>query len=172
MNIFDHFHNVAHPGSLASRRIISSRFVCLSSDITAWARGCLACQRGKIHRHTHLVPLPIPIPQRRFSHLHVDLVGHCSTVIVLIIFFSRLVSSKTVEIRPLYFPPLRTKLYTDFTLRWWRIFCGTRSRARRLHSTPPSLEAGAERRSSIPAEAACHGEGAEPLRAERSPDEA
>jgi cleavage and polyadenylation specificity factor subunit 1 len=47
----------------------------LSSDIIAWARGCLACQRGKIHRHTRLVPLPIPIPQRHFSHLHVDLVG-------------------------------------------------------------------------------------------------
>jgi hypothetical protein len=25
-----------------------------------WARRCLACQQGKIHRHTHLVPLPIP----------------------------------------------------------------------------------------------------------------
>jgi hypothetical protein len=39
------------------------------------ARGCLACQRGKIHCHTCLVTLPIPIPQWRFSHLHVDLVG-------------------------------------------------------------------------------------------------
>jgi hypothetical protein len=62
--IFDNFHNVAHPGRLASRRIISSRFVLrsLSSDVTAWALGCLACQRGKIHRHTHLVSQPIPIP--------------------------------------------------------------------------------------------------------------
>ncbi len=36
-NIFDHFHNFAHPGRLASRRIILSRFVWrgLSSDITA-----------------------------------------------------------------------------------------------------------------------------------------
>jgi hypothetical protein len=44
-NIFDHFHNVAHPGRLASYRIISSWFVwrCLSSDVTAWARRCLAC---------------------------------------------------------------------------------------------------------------------------------
>jgi hypothetical protein len=43
--IFDHFHNVAHPGRLGFRRIISSRFVWrgLSSDDTAWARGCLAC---------------------------------------------------------------------------------------------------------------------------------
>jgi hypothetical protein len=74
--IFDHLHNVAHPGRLASHCIISSRFVWrgLSSDVTAWARGCLACQRAKIHRHTRLVPLPIPIPQRHFSHLHVDLV--------------------------------------------------------------------------------------------------
>ncbi len=47
----------------------------LSSDVTAWARGCLARQRGKIHRHTCLAPQPIPIPLRRFSHLHVDLVG-------------------------------------------------------------------------------------------------
>jgi hypothetical protein len=36
-NFFDHFHNLAHPGRLASRRIISSRFVWrgLSSDVTA-----------------------------------------------------------------------------------------------------------------------------------------
>ncbi len=75
--IFDHFHNVAHPGRLASLRIVSSRFVWrgLSSDVTAWARACLVCQRGKIHRHTRLAPQPIPIPHWRFSHLHLDLVG-------------------------------------------------------------------------------------------------
>jgi hypothetical protein len=46
---------------------------------------------------------------------------------------SRLVSSKTVEIRLTIFPATQYKLYTDFTIRWWRIFCDTRSRARRLH---------------------------------------
>ncbi len=68
-NIFDHFHNVAHPGRLASHCIISSRFVWrgLSSNVTAWAHRRPACQRGKIHRRTRLVPLPIPIHQRRFS---------------------------------------------------------------------------------------------------------
>jgi hypothetical protein len=46
-DIYAHFHN-AHPGRLVSRSIISSGFVWhgLSSDITAWTRGCLACQRG------------------------------------------------------------------------------------------------------------------------------
>jgi hypothetical protein len=75
--VFDHFHNVAHLGRLSSRCIISSRFVWrgLSSNTAAWARGCLACQRGKIHCHTRLAPQPIPIPQQRFSHFHVDLVG-------------------------------------------------------------------------------------------------
>jgi hypothetical protein len=76
-DIFAHFHNVAHSGRLASHHIISSRFVWrrLSSDVIAWARVCLDCQQGKIHRHTRLAPQPIPIPQRRFSHLHVNLVG-------------------------------------------------------------------------------------------------
>jgi hypothetical protein len=62
--IFDHFHNIAHPGRLASHCIISSKFVWygLSSDVAAWACGCLSCQWGKIHRHTCLAPQPIPIP--------------------------------------------------------------------------------------------------------------
>jgi hypothetical protein len=70
-DIFSNFPNVAHPRRLASRCIISSRFVRhgLSNNITAWTHGCLACQQGKIHHHTHLTPQPIPIP-----HLHVDLV--------------------------------------------------------------------------------------------------
>jgi hypothetical protein len=44
--IFDHFHNVVHPPRLASRCIISSRFLWhgLSSDITAWA-----CKSGLPH---------------------------------------------------------------------------------------------------------------------------
>ncbi len=38
-DIFAHFHNVAHPGRLDSRHIISFRFVWrgLSSDVTVWA---------------------------------------------------------------------------------------------------------------------------------------
>jgi hypothetical protein len=47
----------------------------LSSDVTAWARGCLAFQWGKIHRHTCLAPPAHPHPAATFSHLHIDLVG-------------------------------------------------------------------------------------------------
>jgi hypothetical protein len=35
----------------------------------------MGCQLGKIHRHVKLQPEHIPVPRRRFSHLHIDLVG-------------------------------------------------------------------------------------------------
>jgi hypothetical protein len=86
-SIFDNFHNVALPRRLTSHHIISSRFVWRghSSDVTAWASGCLACLRGKIHCHTRLVPLPIPIPQRLWWALY-------STVISVIIFLLLLIA--------------------------------------------------------------------------------
>jgi hypothetical protein len=54
--IFSHFHNISHPGRLASQRMASSRFVWtgLDTDITAWSRACLHCQQAKIHHHTRL----------------------------------------------------------------------------------------------------------------------
>ena len=75
--VFEQLHNIAHPGRRASRRLISCRFVWrgLAADVCRWAKECLACQRAKVHRHVHVRPLHIPIPARRFSHVHVDLVG-------------------------------------------------------------------------------------------------
>jgi hypothetical protein len=68
--------NASHPGRLASRHMVSSRFVWRGLDIdTAWSQACLHCQQAKIHCYTRPQPLPIPVPQRRFSHLHIDLVG-------------------------------------------------------------------------------------------------
>ena len=76
-SVFALLHNVSHPGCRATRRLISSRFVwkSLAKDVTAWSRECLSCQRSKVHRHVHLRASPIPIPDRRFAHIHVDLVG-------------------------------------------------------------------------------------------------
>ncbi len=58
-NIFDHFHNVAHPGRLSSRRIISSRIVWrgLSSNVTAWAHGGLALYQKRPWRHAQKLQL-------------------------------------------------------------------------------------------------------------------
>ena len=35
----------------------------------------MACQRAKVHRHTKAPLAPFVVPERRFDHVHVDLVG-------------------------------------------------------------------------------------------------
>ncbi len=75
------FSNISTgPPILAGKRLAASsppRYVWkgLSTDVTAWAKACLGCQRAKVHRHVHLYRYPhghIPVPTRRFSHIHVD----------------------------------------------------------------------------------------------------
>ena len=75
--IFETIHNATHPGIRATRRLISSWFMWpgLGKQVTIWVRECLPCQKAKIHRHVHLKAASIPIPCRRFSHIHVDLIG-------------------------------------------------------------------------------------------------
>jgi hypothetical protein len=43
--------------------------------VSALVRNCLQCQKAKVHRHVSLQAAHIPIPVRRFSLIHVDLVG-------------------------------------------------------------------------------------------------
>ena len=75
--VFTALHQISHPGTRATIRLISSRYVWkgMSSDIRSWCRTCDQCQRGKILRHVHVRPEVMQIPSRRFSHIHVDLVG-------------------------------------------------------------------------------------------------
>jgi RNase H-like domain found in reverse transcriptase/Reverse transcriptase (RNA-dependent DNA polymerase)/Integrase zinc binding domain/Integrase core domain len=75
--VFDNLHCMAHPGVKASNRLISARYVWpgLAADVTRWCRECINCQRGKVICHVHLPPEKIAIRPRRFSHIHVDLVG-------------------------------------------------------------------------------------------------
>ena len=75
--VFNSLHSLAHPGIRASRRLISSRFVWrgLAADVGQWCRECAACQKAKITTQPTAPIHPIPVPARRFSHIHVDLVG-------------------------------------------------------------------------------------------------
>jgi len=47
----------------------------LSHDITLWTRLCLSCQQSKIQTHIRSPVVAIPVPTRRFSHVHIDIVG-------------------------------------------------------------------------------------------------
>ena len=75
--VFSALHTISHPGIRATRRMISARFVWkkLNSDVKLWCESCADCQKGKIQRHTRSEIQQIPVPSRRFSHIHVDIVG-------------------------------------------------------------------------------------------------
>ena len=47
----------------------------MAKNIREWAHRCDACQRCKIHWYTKTALGNFPQPQRRFSHIHVDIVG-------------------------------------------------------------------------------------------------
>ena len=70
-------HNISHPGLCASRRLISRSFVWkgLSKDVNLWSQSCLNCQQSKAQTHRKSPIQHIPVPWRRFSHIHIDLVG-------------------------------------------------------------------------------------------------
>ena len=75
--IFEHFHNLAHPGVAASQKLISSRYVWpnMQKTVKEWVQSCGACQRSKIHRHTKTPLSTFALPDARFAHIHVDLIG-------------------------------------------------------------------------------------------------
>jgi hypothetical protein len=70
-------HNVAHPGIEATVRLVTAKFCWpkMAKQIRLFAQQCIPCQMAKVSTHVHLTPAAIPVPQRRFEHLHVDLVG-------------------------------------------------------------------------------------------------
>ncbi|GFU67086.1 transposon Ty3-G Gag-Pol polyprotein [Trichonephila clavipes] len=74
--IFEHFHNLAHPGVAASFQLIASRYVWpnMRKTLKDWVQNCIACQRSKVHRHTKTPLGTFALPDARFSHIHVDLI--------------------------------------------------------------------------------------------------
>jgi len=78
--VFYGLHSLHHPGVPATVCLISALFcwLHLSRSVSALARSCLGCQRGKIHKHVHLQLERIPVPVGRFAHVHVNLVGPLS----------------------------------------------------------------------------------------------
>ena len=75
--VFTRLHALSHPGSRASQRLVTSRFVWpgINSDVRKWARQCIQCQRSKVHRH-NVTPLSrFPTTHHIFTNIHIDLVG-------------------------------------------------------------------------------------------------
>lgn len=75
--VFEVIHQLAHAGTRATKRMLASRFVWkgLRADVTRWCRECQECNRGKVTTQLSAPVQTIPVPTRRFSHIHLDLVG-------------------------------------------------------------------------------------------------
>ncbi len=65
------------PNMLMSSRVV---WRCMASDIAGWCCDCQQCNRAKVTSQEATTPIqPMPIPHRRFSHIHVDIVGPLPT---------------------------------------------------------------------------------------------
>jgi hypothetical protein len=64
--VFAAFHELAHSGTRATKRLIAARVMWhgLNSEVAAWVKNCQQCERAKASRqHTEAVQ-PITIPAR------------------------------------------------------------------------------------------------------------
>ena len=75
--VFDSLHCLAHPGVKAGMTFIKRTYWWqgIGKDVARWTKSCEACQKAKVHKHTKAALERLPAPTKRFSHIHVDLVG-------------------------------------------------------------------------------------------------
>ena len=75
--VFDILHSLSHPGTKATQRLVTARFVWphIKKDIREWTKACLSCQQAKVNRHTTTSPSTFAPPSARFDAIHLDLVG-------------------------------------------------------------------------------------------------
>jgi len=75
--VFAAFHELAHAGTRATKRLMTASVMwrCINSDVAAWVKNCQQCERAKVSRQHTAAVQPIAIPARRFTHIHVDIIG-------------------------------------------------------------------------------------------------
>ena len=75
--VFNVIHNLAHPGRKTTQKLISEKFVWhgLKKEVNQWAKECIHCQTSKVQTHVRAPIDNFKVPEKRFSHIHVDIVG-------------------------------------------------------------------------------------------------
>ncbi|VDL91784.1 unnamed protein product [Schistocephalus solidus] len=78
--VLSSLHDLYHPGSQATGKLVSDRFVWpgMHKELKAWTRACPACQRSKFQRHKKTSIGIFPSSGARFSHIQLDIVGPLS----------------------------------------------------------------------------------------------
>jgi hypothetical protein len=64
--VFAAIHGLAHPGTRATRRLMTSRVIWrgMTSDIARWVRECKHCSRGKVTSQPAAPVQPIQVPDK------------------------------------------------------------------------------------------------------------
>jgi transposase InsO family protein len=104
-DVFRAIHELTHASIRATQRIMAAQVVWrgMASDMAAWCRDCQLCAHDNASPQ-HTAPVqPIPIPEQRFTHVHVDLVGHLPTSVEGFKYLFTMVdrSSRWLEATPL-----------------------------------------------------------------------
>lgn len=76
-NIFEAMHNISHPGTRATNKLICEKYIwpSMRRDINKWTRNCIKCQKSKIHRHNRAPLEKYSAPEARFEHINIDILG-------------------------------------------------------------------------------------------------
>ncbi|GFY54543.1 hypothetical protein TNIN_441431 [Trichonephila inaurata madagascariensis] len=74
--VFNALHGLSHPGSRATDRLISTRFLWsrFLSDCRNWARACFHCERSKITIHNSSPLQTFAATPLRFRYIHIDII--------------------------------------------------------------------------------------------------
>ena len=75
--VFRKVHELSHPGIRATLKLVSNRYFwpAMNTDVREWTRACHQCQLNKINRHTKTPIGNFVPPNKRFQHVHIDIVG-------------------------------------------------------------------------------------------------
>lgn len=75
--IFSKLHGLSHPGTRASRKLVTAKYFwpSMNKDVAKYTKSCIPCQKSKVHIHTKSAYGRIKVPDHRFEHIHMDIVG-------------------------------------------------------------------------------------------------
>ena len=75
--IINSLHNLSHPGTKATAKLIKQRYFwpSIDKDVKGFVKTCLNCQQAKVQRHTKSPVSAISAPSDRFQTVHIDIVG-------------------------------------------------------------------------------------------------
>ncbi|GFR99359.1 Pol polyprotein [Elysia marginata] len=76
-SVFEAVYNLSHPGVKATIRLVSEKFIWhgLRRQVSTWVKECHECQSSKIKKHTRAPLETFTVPEKRFSHINIDIAG-------------------------------------------------------------------------------------------------